>query len=224
MIKPTLLPMEKPLLILEELISLLLPYANPIQEKNVDSLDLYNNDQLLVALVTEGEVNIYHRSNMMLLTNAKAPFIFGLQGSHFQYTLFKLQPLKNAKISVLPREKALKIIIKHHAFPQTLAYQTYLHEYQASRNNLLIHRTSLHIICGLIEELARLKPEERAKISISKYVLDRSNLARSGVMKTLATLREEGYIKVENGKLIQLIKNLPMQANTSEHGIITNKA
>ncbi|GDX04643.1 helix-turn-helix domain-containing protein [Buttiauxella sp. A111] len=221
---PALVPMEKPLLILEELISLLLPYAKPIQEKNADSLHLYNNDQLLVALVTEGEVNIYHRSNMMLLTNAKAPFIFGLQGSLFQYTLFKLQPLKNAKISVLPREKALKIIIKHHAFPQTLAYQTYLNEYQASRNNLLIHRTSFHIVCGLIEELARLKPEERVKISISKYVLDRSNLARSGVMKIIATLREEGFIKVENGKLIQLIKNLPMQTNASEQGIITNKA
>lgn len=208
---PAPLPAEKPLLILDELISLLLPHATPRQgtRRGNDRLDLYENNELMVALVTEGNVNIYHRSDMILLATAHAPFIFGLQGSLFQYELFKLIPAKDAKISVMPREKALKIVIKHHAFPQLLAYQTFINDYQAHRNNLLINRTSLHIVCGLLEELVKIDPEERIRISVAKYVLERSNLARSGVMKIIATLREEGFIIMDNGKLIQCVKAFP---------------
>ncbi|MBF7978813.1 MULTISPECIES: helix-turn-helix domain-containing protein [Rahnella] len=208
---PVQLPMEKPLAALEELVSLFLPYATPLLEKRRGdgSLNLYENNLLTVALVTEGEVNIYHRSDMVLLATARAPFILGLQGSRFQYTLFKILPTKESKISLLPREKALKLAVKHRVFPHVLTYQTYLNDYQANRNNLLINRTSLHIVCGLLEELAKLKPEERLKTGVSKFVLTRSNLARSGIMKIIATLREEGYIIIENGKLIQIIKSLP---------------
>lgn len=223
---PAPLPAEKPLLILEELISLLLPHSAPLQEtrRGSDRLNLYENNELMVALVTGGNVNIYHRPDMMLLATARAPFIFGLQGSLFQYELFKFMPTKDAKISVMPREKALRIVIKHHAFPQLLTYQTFINDYQAHRNNLLINRTSLHIVCGLLEELAKIRPEERHKISVAKYILERSNLARSGVMKIIATLREEGFIIMENGKLIQCVKAFPESSLAKPSGKPGRKA
>ena len=223
---PAPLPMEKPLLILEELISLFLPYAEPLQEKRRGNgnLHLHENNSLAVALVTEGEVNVYHRSDMMLLATARAPFIFGFQGSLFQYKLFKFEPAKNSKISLLPREKALKLAIKYHVFPQVLAYQTYLSDYQANRNNLLINRTSLHIVCGLLEELSKVEPEERHSIGVSNYILARSNLARSGIMRIIATLREEGFIAVENGKLIQLVKPFPDSKPAKPHKFVADES
>lgn len=216
---PAPLPAEKPLLMLEELLSFLLPHSIPLQEtrNGCGSLNLYENNQMAVALLTEGNINIFHRSDMMLLATARAPFILGLQGSLFQYKLFKFIPAKDAVNSVIPREKALKLVIKYHAFPQLLAYQTYINDYQANRNNLLINRTSLHIVCGLLEELAKLNPEERLKISVAKFILDRSNLARSGVMKIIATLREEEFIIMENGKLIQFVKPLPENTPAKFH-------
>lgn len=206
-----LLPMEKPLLIVEELISLFLPYSVILQEKRRGdgSLNLYENSQLKVALITEGEVNVHHQPDMMLFATARAPFIFGLQGSLFQPGLFKILPARDAVIRMLPREKALKIVTKNHVFQKVFVYQTYLNDYQANRNNLLINRTSLHIICGLLEELAKVPSEERLKISVAKYVLERSNLARSGVMKIIATLRDEGVVIIENGKLIEVVKPFP---------------
>ncbi|MFU2319021.1 hypothetical protein [Rahnella sp. PCH160] len=148
---PAPLPMEKPLLIIEEIISIFLPYAESLQEnkRGDGNLHLYENNRLAVALVTGGEVNIYHGADMMWLATARAPFIFGLQGSPFQYNSFNFKPEKNSKISVLPREKALEIIIKHHIFPQVLTYQTYLHDFWENRNNLLINKSLLQISFGL---------------------------------------------------------------------------
>lgn len=135
---PSLAPTlaEKPLIILEKLISFLLPHATLLQDtiKGSGSLNLYENNELMVALVTEGNVEIYHRPDMMLMTTVRAPFIFGFQGSLFQYKLFKFMPTQDAKISVIPRDKALKIVIKHQVFPQLMTYQTFINDHQANRN------------------------------------------------------------------------------------------
>lgn len=218
-------PMDKPLHLIEQLFSIFLPHAipTPLKRRDIGSLNLHdkNNEKLFVALVTEGTVNVHHRSNMMLLGTAQAPFIFGLQGSMFQYELFRLMPEENCKISLLSREDALKLIIKHQAMQQVLTYQTYVNDYQANRNHLLINRTSVHIVCGLLFELSKIPPEKRSNISVAKYIMSRSTLARSGVMKIISNLREEGYITVHNGKLVELIKplsekNLPIAAEIFE--------
>lgn len=50
---------------------------------------------------------------------------------------------------------------------------------------------------------------ERAKLSVADYILQRSNLARSGVMKVLADLRFGGYIDIQHGKLIKILNSFP---------------
>jgi len=44
---------------------------------------------------------------------------------------------------------------------------------------------------------------------VVNFILERSNLARSGVMKILADLRTGDYIDIQNGKLITINKRFP---------------
>jgi hypothetical protein len=46
-------------------------------------------------------------------------------------------------------------------------------------------------------------------MSVANYILDRSNLARSGVMKILAALRVGEFVDIQRGKLIKVLKKFP---------------
>ncbi|QLK63752.1 hypothetical protein GE278_23190 (plasmid) [Enterobacteriaceae bacterium Kacie_13] len=58
-------------------------------------------------------------------------------------------------------------------------------------------------------ELNQYPFEKRIKISVANYILDRSNLARSGVMKILAALRVGEFVDIQRGKLISVLKKFP---------------
>ena len=80
---------------------------------------------------------------------------------------------------------------------------------QAKGGNLLINSTAYEIVSTLLMELADVPEEKRLKISVANYIIDRSNLARSGVMKILSELRIGGYIDINYGKLICVNKRFP---------------
>lgn len=79
----------------------------------------------------------------------------------------------------------------------------------SSRDNLLINKNSYQIVCGLLLELYQYPLEKRLKMSVANYILDRSNLARSGVMKILAALRVGEFVDIQRGKLIKVLKKFP---------------
>ncbi|AJR00378.1 hypothetical protein F652_2389 [Enterobacteriaceae bacterium bta3-1] len=50
--------------------------------------------------------------------------------------------------------------------------------------------------------------ERRRSISVASYVISRTMLSRSTIMRMLSDLLEGGYITMEKGKLLDM-KNLP---------------
>lgn len=73
----------------------------------------------------------------------------------------------------------------------------------------MISRTTYETVCGLLKELMLFPDESREKISVAYYIMDRTHLARSGVMRILADLRLGGYIEIEKGKLKNIVKRFP---------------
>ncbi|CNH93300.1 putative DNA-binding transcriptional regulator [Yersinia aldovae] len=68
--------------------------------------------------------------------------------------------------------------------------------------------SNYELICNLLISLNNEDFEIRATTTALEYIQGRSMLSRSGIMKTLASLKTGGYINIKNGLLIK-INSLP---------------
>jgi len=76
-------------------------------------------------------------------------------------------------------------------------------------NNIIMAAPSTYEVLRFqLLELMREPDSVRESISVSKYVLERTRLSRSTVMKMLAQLKQGGYIELEDG-VLKALHHLP---------------
>ncbi|QLK63682.1 hypothetical protein GE278_23195 (plasmid) [Enterobacteriaceae bacterium Kacie_13] len=206
--------LEKPLAEIQRLIECLLPAATQVDTRKGGAINLMkqgkNNTEFFVILLISGEIELHRTaSNNLLFATACGHNIFGLLGSSFRFNTYKFIPSKDSEIYILPRQEAIDIIVKNTLIREVLTYHSFIADIQSKGGNLLINRSAYEIVCALLLELADVQEAKRLKISVANYILDRSNLARSGVMKILSDLRTGGYIDITYGKLICVNKRFP---------------
>lgn len=205
---------KKPLAEIQRLIDCLLPAAKQVDTRKGGAINLVkqskNNTEFFVILLISGEIELYRTaSNNLLFATASGQNVLGLLGSSLRFSTYKFVPSKNSEIYILPREQAIELIIKHTLIRELLTIHSFISDVQEKGGNLLINSTAYEIVCTLLMELADVPEEKRLKISVANYIIDRSNLARSGVMKILSELRIGGYIDINYGKLICVNKHFP---------------
>ncbi|RJT37416.1 helix-turn-helix domain-containing protein [Rahnella woolbedingensis] len=205
------IPMAKPLKSIETLIQYFRNESTPLLLRDSESEFKLHNSQgeLQVILVLEGLVDVYRNSDQLLFATASAPTIFGMQGSPYRYNMYKFVCHPGCILESLSLSAVVKIIMEHQLLEELLTCQTYFNDYHAYRTNMLINKSAYEIVRAFLLELEREPAEIRANINVPAFILARSNLARSGVMKILAELRQGEYIKIENGKLISILRVLP---------------
>jgi CRP-like cAMP-binding protein len=70
----------------------------------------------------------------------------------------------------------------------------------------LLNKSSYILIKTLLLEMSQ-EPEKILKnVSVEKYISERCHLGRSVIMKILSDLRKGGYIEINRGKLVKVIK------------------
>lgn len=118
-----------------------------------------------MVLLLSGQINAYRTSDHLLFATIVGKSILGLQRSGFRFDQYCFQPSKGSEIYGLPRDDAIILITCNgsSALYNLLDYQTYLNDFQS----------------------------ERAKLSAANYILARSNLAHSGVMKILTDMQKD---------------------------------
>lgn len=68
--------------------------------------------------------------------------------------------------------------------------------------------SNYELICNMLISLSNENFDIRASTTALEYIRSRSNLSRSGIMKTLSELRVGGYVVIKKGLLIK-INSLP---------------
>ncbi|TBL78903.1 hypothetical protein EYY94_01470 [Obesumbacterium proteus] len=159
-----------------------------------------------MILLTEGTISIERVNGRILLGTSSGPGIFGMDGSEFRISLYRLKCLNSAKLKSIPYERGISLISQHGGLQDFITCQRYYNDCIAYNNNILINHSSLEIICAFLIELSEYPYEERLRISAVNFVRDRSNLARSGVMRIFSKLRQLSCIDIQDGKLISINK------------------
>lgn len=198
-----------------KIIQCLLPAARPVvMQEGGGTINLHTlnkkEDGLAVILLLKGQINfIRNPSGGILFGAAYAPSVLGLQGSEFRKDIFKYVAVGDCEVYVLSRNEAIDLVNEYGLTREAFNYHAYIADMEVKYSNRLINKTTYEMVCTLLIELAGLPESVRLKTSVAQFILERSNMGRSGMMRILADLRKGEYIDIQNGKLIKITKVFP---------------
>lgn len=190
----------------QELISYLLPECTTRRTARGERLDLQVNGQGMCYLILEGTVAIYRRSDDMMLSTARCPALFGLANLTDIYFNDYLKTVTPCLIGTLTTERVNEII-KEKALWGLLSKQL-MFVYNRLYNNVMPQGapTAYEMIRQQLIKLMDEDASYRESVTAERYIREKTQLSRSGVMRILADLKTGGFIEIEDGRLIKINK------------------
>ena len=189
-----------------ELISFLQPYCTKRNVAPGEQLDLQVNGQSVCYLILEGTVAIYRRSDNMMLTTARSPALFGLANLtdiYFNDYLKTVTPCLTGMLTTTQVEAVIKenglwgLLSKHLMFVYNRLYNNVMPQGAPTAYEMIR------------QQLIKLMDEDesyRNAITAERYIREKTQLSRSGVMRILADLKTGGFIEIEDGRLVKINK------------------
>lgn len=198
----------KPVDHIQLLIDSFLPEHRLNSAKEGIKFPLVLREKRMCFFLVQGVCNIKRVGDAMIIYRTKAPSIIGLNDLGPDSSEVIIQANSNIKYFQIAREEALLHVEEHHLWKPvafvlmhiSARFNDYLKDYVAI--------PTYNLICNLLQKLNDEDFETRATISAAKYILDRTSLSRSGVMKVLSELSKGGHITISRGLLIR-INHLP---------------
>lgn len=168
-----------------------------------DLIDYY------IYILLEGRISAYKRGNKLLIGTLNAPGLIGIPKSKFRYVTYNFKQEPNSVVKRINYDDAIAIIKQQSLFEDMLEYQSFMSDFQTYRDIIFTQGSTYKVLCLLLIELSHRSLEERLKISVISYILERSSMSRSGALKMLAELRVGKYIIMEKGKLMEVCRIFP---------------
>ncbi len=199
---------KKPLKEIETLIEHLSPDSHILETNIRDSLSYSADKQKNCFLLHSGNVMLHRKIDGMVLNSESAPYVFGISTQYTDPDYLFIRIHEHSQVSSLPVELANQIVSANNlwrSLAQLLIYTaTRVYDHCAKISAL----SSYEIICYQLYELMYEPEEVRNNITVVSYVMNRTFLSRSTIMKILAQLKTGGYIAMEKG-ILKTINRIP---------------
>lgn len=157
-------------------------------------------------LLLKGYVSYHRDKNDIAVLTASAPTLFGLNYIASENITTYIKTLTPAIIGVMPLEKAIEIIEEHHLWKAVAQHMMVLSNKLYIINEQMSAPTSYELIKFLLLQLMSENESYRKSITAVNYILGKTQLSRSGIMRILTNLKAGGYIEIHRGCLIRLNK------------------
>jgi len=204
----------KPLAEIENIIQRVAPFAEPFIAAKGEILRYNIASKHQCYLLHNGRVNLHRRGDGMVLNTESAPFVLGLSNQYSTSGNMYIKVVENAQISRLTMER-FNLLAESYGLWQDLCR---LLIYNASRiyehSTIISRMSSYDLIRFQLQELKNEPDGVRLKTTAANYIMDRTYLSRSGVMKILSVLRNGGHICLHRGVLVEL-NDLPESLSCS---------
>ena len=190
----------------QALSSHVLPDCTTRHSARGERLDLQIDGQGMCYLILEGTVAIYRRSDDMMLSTARSPALFGLANLTDIYFNDYLKTVSPCLIGTLTAER-VNDIIKEKALWGLLSKQL-MFVYSRLYNNVMPQGapTAYEMIRQQLIKLMEEDDSYRGSVTAERYIREKTQLSRSGVMRILADLKTGGFIEMEEGRLLKINK------------------
>lgn len=174
-----------------------------VEMRKNQRLDLRKNGE--IAYLKKGSVSVHRAEDSLLTFTIKAPAVIGIaQMMHNNVTHF-FRCSTNCSLSILDIESAVELFSVKQLWDKAYELLTnYIHCYFAREN--FFHKENVkEMVTEYLNEIWSLDESER-NISVYTYILNRSNISRSAIHKSIADLISSGYITVQRGRLVNINK------------------
>ena len=190
----------------QEVISYLKPYCTMHRTGRGEQFDLQVDGKGICYLILEGTIAIYRRSDDMMLSTARSPALFGLANLTDIYFNDYIKTVSPCLIGILSTEKVSEII-KEKALWGLLSKQL-MFVYSRLYNNVMPQGapTAYEMIRQQLVKLMEEDEAYRLGVTAERYIREKTQLSRSGVMRILADLKTGGFIEIDEGRLIKINK------------------
>ncbi|MFP1259984.1 helix-turn-helix domain-containing protein [Klebsiella michiganensis] len=205
----------KPIDDIDKLIRYLAPKCNQMLMNGRRNIGIVKENQHQCLVLLRGTMSLYRNNDGLIINSETSPFIFGMN-SQLRYSRhIYLRTQETSSIGLISINEAHKIIAEQQLWENV----TRLLEYSSAKvyaHCFKVSKLSCYEI--IVHQLVELNNEPEAiknKITAANYILSRTFLSRSGVMRTLAKLKQLGAIQLHRGILVTM-NQLPPSLKLSE--------
>ena len=160
----------------------------------------------LCQFIRQGTVSIENLKNNLALGIASAPVSLGFTSALSEKLL--LRALEECEVATVPLETVMARIEAKQLWEIMARHMIIVTNKLFIQNEMVAAPPAYDVLCYQLQALAKESDNIRQQIAAYQYILDRTHLSRSSVMKMLAALKKGGYIELEQGKLVA-INHLP---------------
>lgn len=165
-----------------------------------------------ITLIHGGQFSIIRNSDRMLFEKNTAPAVFGLSGNGKSLAYVRIYADTQCHYQLVPFDFFMEKLQENQCTHLIGSILSWYIESLLYRDEMMMGRNSYQMIKGNVHHLNELDEFMRSKINIADFIVKRTNLSRSIVMKVLSIMRANNSIEVSKGKLIA-VNNLPEKLN-----------
>lgn len=194
----------KPVTHIQTLHTSLLANHKALKSKPGQRFQFVQNDTKMCFMLLQGKCDIRRYGDALIISAIESPSMVGLSDLVHDPSNVIIQSTTAIEYLYLPLETVLEHVEEHNLWKSVSYFLMHVtsrfNEYFKTNSGI----STYQLICNLLQELNEEEFEIRATVSAAKYILDRTPMSRSGVMKILSNLNKGGYIVIKRGLLIRI--------------------
>lgn len=198
----------KPVKHIQNIIDYTSPYSSSLLVPRGGILDYMSDNIQHCYFLLEGSITLNRRWDGMVLNSQQYPFISGVSHQLSCGDNLYVRTAESSRLCKMPLERFNLLIEKYalwESFCYLLIYTTSsIYEQCSAFSQMSSSEIVMYHLRQLMLEPSRL----RNSMTAASYIMDKTLLSRSGIMRILRQLREAKFIILERGILVG-INHLP---------------
>lgn len=186
----------------ENLIRILKAESISLLKKKGQFIDARYEGTPCCLILLDGVAAAYRVNDNILINYITAPYVLGLTGV-LKTEMVYIRTLTDVELGVISIESATDLIERNNMWKEVALYISEIIIGLANYHNNTMGRPTQDLIEYLINKLLSEPLEIRSNTVVADYILDKTNLSKSTIMKTLAIFKEQGRLESERGVLVK---------------------
>lgn len=161
-------------------------------------------DVRMCYLIRSGRVRIRRDVDELVVVSLPVPNVAGIANLLPVESGLFIETMDECELACLTATQARQLVEQTNAWEELAGHISKVAANLFNHNVIMTAPTAYEIIRFQLLALMQEQSDIRQATTAAKYVLQRTRLSRSSVMKILAQLKQGGYIQLEDGVLTSL--------------------
>lgn len=169
-------------------------------------LSMQVGDERFCYVILNGCVTVHRCSDDLAMVTATSPSLIGIGNLQKMQMDGYIKTLVASDIAILKMETVYDIISANQLWESLAMHMMSIAGKLFDSSEQLSAPSAYDIVRAQLNELFSEAPAIRNNITAERYIREKTHLSRSGVMRILAGLKEGGYIVIQRGVLVNIVK------------------